>query len=216
MSKVSITGNASGTGTFTLAAPNSNSDRTLTLPDVTGTIVTTGSSPSFPTTIGVGGATPSTSGAGITFPATQSASSDANTLDDYEQGTWTPTVAGGSTPGTYTLSGAIAYYTKIGNQVTAWCSFGFSAASGGSSYIAISGLPFSYKASSQLASPFRAAFLNTSASSSNGIIIANASSSADTELLPLLTIDNATYELIGISGVSTSTNMGFCITYTVD
>jgi len=43
MSKVAITGNASGTGTFTLAAPNSNSDRTLTLPDNTGTIITTGS-----------------------------------------------------------------------------------------------------------------------------------------------------------------------------
>ena len=43
MSKVSITGNASGTGTFTLAAPNSNSDRTLTLPDNTGTILTNAS-----------------------------------------------------------------------------------------------------------------------------------------------------------------------------
>jgi len=42
MSKVSITGNASGSGTFTLAAPNSNSDRTLTLPDVTGTFNTSG------------------------------------------------------------------------------------------------------------------------------------------------------------------------------
>jgi hypothetical protein len=41
-------------------------------------------------TISVGNATPSTSGAGITFPATQSASSDANTLDDYEEGTFTP------------------------------------------------------------------------------------------------------------------------------
>jgi hypothetical protein len=39
MSKVAITGNASGTGTFTLAAPNSNSDRTLTLPDSTGTVL---------------------------------------------------------------------------------------------------------------------------------------------------------------------------------
>jgi hypothetical protein len=39
------------------------------------------------TTVGVGGATPAASGAGITFPATQSASTDANTLDDYEEGT---------------------------------------------------------------------------------------------------------------------------------
>jgi hypothetical protein len=33
MSKVVIQGNASGTGDFTIAAPNSNTDRTLTLPD---------------------------------------------------------------------------------------------------------------------------------------------------------------------------------------
>ena len=43
MSKVAIQGNASGTGTFTIAAPNSNTDRTLTLPDEAGTVVTTGS-----------------------------------------------------------------------------------------------------------------------------------------------------------------------------
>lgn len=38
MSKVTIQGNASGTGTFTIAAPNSNTDRTLNLPDATGTV----------------------------------------------------------------------------------------------------------------------------------------------------------------------------------
>ena len=68
------------------------------------------------TTIGVGGATPSTSGAGITFPATQSASSDANTLDDYEEGTWTPNQGSGLTvTGTFSSSGS---YTKIGRVVT--------------------------------------------------------------------------------------------------
>ena len=40
MSKVAITGNTSGTGTFTIAAPNSNTDRTLTLPDEAGTVLT--------------------------------------------------------------------------------------------------------------------------------------------------------------------------------
>ena len=38
MSKVVIQGNASGTGDFTIAAPNSNTDRTLTLPDSSGTL----------------------------------------------------------------------------------------------------------------------------------------------------------------------------------
>lgn len=48
MSKVAITGNASGTGTFTIAAPNSNTDRTLTLPDQTGTILTSATTTGFP------------------------------------------------------------------------------------------------------------------------------------------------------------------------
>jgi hypothetical protein len=63
-------------------------------------------------TIGVGGTTPSTSGAGISFPATQSASSNANTLDDYETGTWTPTLGG-----TATYSAQTGTYTKVGNLV---------------------------------------------------------------------------------------------------
>jgi hypothetical protein len=40
MSKVVIQGHASGTGDFTIAAPNSDTDRTLTLPDTDGTLVT--------------------------------------------------------------------------------------------------------------------------------------------------------------------------------
>jgi len=39
MSLVKVSGNASGTGIFTIASPNSNTDRTLTLPDATGTAV---------------------------------------------------------------------------------------------------------------------------------------------------------------------------------
>lgn len=49
MSKIALTPNASGTGVFTIAAPNSNTDRTLTLPDVTGTILTNASNSNFPT-----------------------------------------------------------------------------------------------------------------------------------------------------------------------
>jgi hypothetical protein len=64
------------------------------------------------TTISVGNATPSSSGAGITFPATQSASSDANTLDDYEEGTFTPSVTNGLTSVVYTARDG--RYTKVG------------------------------------------------------------------------------------------------------
>jgi len=53
---------------------------------------------------------------GITFPATAVAASNANTLDDYEEGTWTPTQGGGLTVvGTFTSAG---HYIKVGRQVT--------------------------------------------------------------------------------------------------
>jgi len=46
MSKISITPNASGTGVFTISSPATNTDRTLTLPDEAGTIITTAGVPS--------------------------------------------------------------------------------------------------------------------------------------------------------------------------
>lgn len=62
----------------------------------------------------------SAAGAGqISFPATQNASAGANVLDDYEEGTFTPGIAGGSTAGTQTYSRQNGTYTKIGRHVTA-------------------------------------------------------------------------------------------------
>ena len=43
MSKVAIVGDPSGTGTFTISAPNGNTDRTLVLPDEAGTVLTSAS-----------------------------------------------------------------------------------------------------------------------------------------------------------------------------
>lgn len=75
--------------------------------------------PVISTTLGVGGATPAASGVGITFPATQSASTDPNTLDDYEEGTYVPTVTC-STSGTITLNTSYntLNYTKVGRLVS--------------------------------------------------------------------------------------------------
>jgi len=86
--------------------------------------------------IGVGSTTPTTSGTGITFPATQSASSDANTLDDYEEGTWTPSL-GGTT--TYTTQSG--QYTKVGRLVNIRCNLQINSIGTGSAF-QISGLPF--------------------------------------------------------------------------
>lgn len=53
--------------------------------------------------------------AGIRFPSVQIASSDANTLDDYEEATYTPTLGDGTN--NYTLTTAEGTYTKIGRVV---------------------------------------------------------------------------------------------------
>lgn len=47
MSKIALSGDAAGTGTFTIASPNSNNNRTLTLPDATGTVAVSGSAVTF-------------------------------------------------------------------------------------------------------------------------------------------------------------------------
>jgi hypothetical protein len=86
-----------------------------------------------------------TTGAGIAFPASQVASSNANTLDDYEEGVWTPAITF-ATAGDLSVvhdiqSGA---YTKIGRLVTihftiTTSTFTHSTASG---ELRIGGLPF--------------------------------------------------------------------------
>jgi hypothetical protein len=80
-------------------------------------------------------------GTGITFPATQSASSNANTLDDYEEGTWTPVITDGTNNATM-ATGNGATYTKIGRSVTVnGCCFTSSLGSV-TGVVKISGLPF--------------------------------------------------------------------------
>jgi len=72
---------------------------------------------------------------GITFPATQVAATDANTLDDYEEGTWTPAEA------TISLASAVGHYTKVGNMVTAWAYMVWPVTANTANTV-INGLPF--------------------------------------------------------------------------
>jgi hypothetical protein len=118
---------------------------TAKLASVTGTgAVALASLPTFTTTIGVGGATASASGSGISFPATQSASSDANTLDDYEEGIFTPTLTfgGGSTGVVYQTDGRQGWYVKVGRFVTVTI-YIYTVSKGSSTGgVVVSGLPF--------------------------------------------------------------------------
>jgi hypothetical protein len=105
-------------------------------------------------TVVLKGGAVSNSGVGIAFPATQVASSDANTLDDYEEGTWTPQAGseGGVLTATYTAQSG--KYVKIGNRV--WATFDVQLASRttGGSICLLYGLPFSVANNGDLSGSF--------------------------------------------------------------
>lgn len=147
---VSATGNVTGgnittagivTATGNVAGGNIT---TAGIVSATGNIASTGNITAT-ASVAVGGATP-TAGAGVAFPATQSASANVNTLDDYEEGTFTPGVSfgGGTTGITYTSQ--IGNYTKIGNRVFFQLRVQLSAKGSSSGSALITGLPFTSEA----------------------------------------------------------------------
>jgi hypothetical protein len=85
---------------------------------------------------------------GIKFPATQISSSDANTLDDYEEGTFTATLKGSVSDPTTPVT-TTGYYTKIGNRVSVEINFSQVDNSGAVGEVQISGLPFTSNTNSR-------------------------------------------------------------------
>lgn len=65
-------------------------------------------------------------------------------LSNYAEGTWTPTLVGGSTAGTTTYTAQNGYYTRVGNMV--WCTFWVQgSAATGTGNATLGGLPFTIK-----------------------------------------------------------------------
>lgn len=80
----------------------------------------------------------------IKFPSTQNASADANTLDDYEEGTFTPVVKDAAAGNAATTAASVGTYTKVGRLVTANISLADINTAGmtAGNQIHITGLPF--------------------------------------------------------------------------
>ena len=88
-------------------------------------------------------------GGQIKFPSTQLPSADGNTLDDYEEGTFTPVFAGSGSNPSVTYSAQDGRYTKIGNRVYFSILLIITGVSSqGTGNILINGLPFSAAGSS--------------------------------------------------------------------
>jgi len=140
---------------------------TLTIPDAV-TLVT-------PTVTGLLDCT----GGQIKFPAVQVPSADANTLDDYEEGTWTPTLTF-STPGDLSVvySTRTASYTKIGRSINVnfqivTSTFTHTTAAG---TVLITGLPFTSNAISRGSAGFQWSGITKSGYTDVAIALAGSSS----------------------------------------
>lgn len=70
------------------------------------------------------------------------ASANPEVLDAYEEGTWTPTLIGGTTAGSYTVTSTSAKYTRIGQQVTVTAGMSIAINSAGTGFLKFGGLPF--------------------------------------------------------------------------
>ena len=103
----------------------------------------------------------STSGTGIDFSAASgsAAGSTSALLDDYEEGTFTPSFTGSTTNPTITYLNQLGRYTKIGNVCFIEIRMVTSNVSGGGGNLKISGLPFSQSPNSNLGGAFTKGFV---------------------------------------------------------
>ena len=79
---------------------------------------------------------------GIKFPQPQSASADANTLDDYEEGVWAPLLTDGTNNATMNATYNFGKYTRIGDVVTLTAYVVTSSLGSVSGNVRITGIPF--------------------------------------------------------------------------
>jgi len=205
MSKIKLTGHASGSGVLTVTAPNTSTDRTITLPDATGTLLNSDASGN----VGIGIASPLdilhlndsdddcvinldtaqanknsivkfsdpdaqgrgmiqynhttdslrttvagtertrihsdgvlTVPAGIALGVAATSNASSNTLDDYEEGTWTGTFTTASGSVTMNTAKDTGRYTKIGRTVHIQGLFVSQSHSSPSGELRLNGLPF--------------------------------------------------------------------------
>lgn len=132
---------------------------------------------------------------GLKFPATQVASADPNTLDDYEEGSWTPLIGGATSETGQAYSIQRGDYTKVGRKVHAKGYVKLSTKGTITGAVVIKGLPFTSSADANSYSPVLVGLwggLNTAYVDVRGYVAPSA------VIIPLL----------GIAAAATTNNSG--------
>lgn len=105
MSSAVLKGNSSGSGVITLETPNTNTDRTISLPDATGTVMVSGNMPAFSAYCSSG-----TSLTANTFTKQDLQTEEFDTNNNFASSRFTPSVAG-----YYQINAAFSTTTSSGN-----------------------------------------------------------------------------------------------------
>jgi hypothetical protein len=184
---------SSGGGSVTINEPTTASNFTQTLPAADGTVVISGTTPTLN---------------GITFPATQVPSANANTLDDYEEGSWTPAFTF-ATSGSVTYSTQAGKYVKIGNNVLLTFWIQVNVASSPSGNVSVNNLPFTSESGNQRAgAALRFQNLTGATGVGTGFVAA-----ASTQLILELANNGLAPSLLG-SNIQNGSEVGGSIMYT--
>jgi len=158
-----------------------------------------------------------TSGHGIDFSADGNAAGmTSELLDDYEEGTWTPTIEGVTTPGTYEINTAAnlrnATYIKVGRMVTLSARFQLAAVvtGGGSGAVVIGGIPFSVAADRTCLGSIALGTVSFSGSLS---VSPRSITAASTQLNIFKSTDATGITLVAVSDIDAGDVFQFTITY---
>lgn len=161
------------------------------------------------------GGTGTTSAGQFPFPSAQNASTDVNTLDDYEEGTWTPAIGGSGGQSGQVYSIQVGNYVKIGKRVFADFTVVLSTLGTITTNVQISGLPFtSENVTNQNASALISQFtgLTTSVVWLTGTMVPNTT----VIILRMLTAAATGISVVAQADLSDTTSLVGTISYTAD
>lgn len=158
-----------------------------------------------------------TAATGYNYTAnTPAAGMTSQLLNWYEEGTWTPVIAGSTTAGTYELTASlIGTYTRIGRQVTLQCTLNTAASvtGGGVGNLIMKGIPFAKAANTLSYAAVSSGGLGYTAGGTLFVTFGTSASTSDLYFTLSVANTGVAFQSINLIGASKAIN--FCLTYWV-
>jgi len=150
---------------------------------------------------------------GVTLGTATGTYSAANTIDDYEEGTWTPSFQFSSAQPTAGATTGTGYYTKVGNMVTIWGAVTNANVTGASGDVRIRDLPFTSKTASGLAGWVGS--MSVSSMTFTGYVNCDVNQGSN-YIRPLENISGSARDILNVGNCTHgATDVYFCVNYQV-